>query len=418
MVITDEAGRSERMVGINYDITDRKSMEEQLWTFAQELDTRVTARTQELVESQKRLRALATELNLAEQRERKRIAGELHDHLQQMLVLGKLKLGQGKRLAKPIPACAKLVEETDAVLSDALQYTRTLVAELSPPILRDQGLAAGLLWLREYMKKHDLVVTVTLPDKPNWNIPQNDAVLLFQSTRELLINASKYAGTDHAWVTVKENDGTLQIEVLDEGAGFDPAAQQEPTDGGSSQFGLFSIRERMAAMGGAFKIQSSPGKGTKATLQLSLQAMEHIAEAAPAGPVKEPHELEKSRPRLVRVLLVDDHAMVRQGLRTVLEGYADIEIAGEAANGQDAVMMVDKLQPDVVVMDVNMPGISGIEATATVKHHYPHVGIVGISINTDEEVQLEMKRAGGSALISKEAAVDDLYGAIHQALVA
>jgi signal transduction histidine kinase len=106
----------------------------------------VAERTGELLLSQERLRALATELNLAEQRERKRLATELHDYLQQMLVLGKLKLGQGKRLAESSPHCHEVFEQTDQILSDALSYTRTLAAECSPPVLRDYGLGASNGW--------------------------------------------------------------------------------------------------------------------------------------------------------------------------------------------------------------------------------------------------------------------------------
>ncbi|HET9846579.1 MAG TPA: PAS domain S-box protein, partial [Nitrospira sp.] len=96
----DGAGRPVRMVGVNYDITERKDAQERLERFTEELERRVTARTSELLESEMRLRSLASELNLAEQRERTRLATDLHDHLQQMLVLGKLKLRQGKRLAE------------------------------------------------------------------------------------------------------------------------------------------------------------------------------------------------------------------------------------------------------------------------------------------------------------------------------
>ncbi|MDN5940081.1 MAG: PocR ligand-binding domain-containing protein, partial [Salinisphaera sp.] len=113
----------------------------------EDLEARVGERTAELLASQDRLRGLAAELNLAEQHERKRLAVELHDHLQQILVLGRLNLGRGKRLAKSLPACVKVIKETDELLLDALKYTHTLVAELSPPVLRDHGLAAGLQWL-------------------------------------------------------------------------------------------------------------------------------------------------------------------------------------------------------------------------------------------------------------------------------
>ncbi|MDF2458521.1 MAG: putative Multi-sensor hybrid histidine kinase, partial [Nitrospira sp.] len=233
------------------DITERKAVQERLRSFTQELEAQVEDRTRGLLQSQDRLRALATELNLAEQRERKRLAGELHDHLQQILVLGKLKLGQTRRFAEAAPplAVAKLIKEADDTLSEALKYTRTLVAELSPPTLRDQGLGPSLKWLGEYMKKYDLTVTVTVTDDHRLKLPEAQAVLLFQSVRELLINASKHAGTREAWLTLEERDGQVVITVKDMGAGFD-LADAASTGGLSSTFGLFSIRERMKALGG------------------------------------------------------------------------------------------------------------------------------------------------------------------------
>jgi PAS domain S-box-containing protein len=272
-IVYDGAARPVRMIGVNYDITERKDAQERLVRFTEELERRVTARTSDLLESEMRLRALASELNLAEQRERKRLATELHDYLQQMLVLGKLKLGQGKRLTESNIACAKMIGETDDILSDALTYTRTLVAELSPAVLRDHGLTAALRWLAEYMRKHDLTVTVTAPDNECATLPEDQVVLLFQSVRELLINSSKYSGTGHATVTLERPSGCLRIHVCDKGAGFDVDASMTVgsfPSGLSSKFGLFSIRERMKALGGFFDIQSAPGKGTRATLELPM----------------------------------------------------------------------------------------------------------------------------------------------------
>lgn len=128
----DSLGTFLGYVGSVMDITERKLAEEEFYRLNDELEVRVRERTQALQASQERLRALATELNRTEQRERKRVAAELHDHLQQTLVLGKLKVRQGKRVAVGIPAVAKILEEADAVFSDALQYTRTLVVKLSP----------------------------------------------------------------------------------------------------------------------------------------------------------------------------------------------------------------------------------------------------------------------------------------------
>jgi signal transduction histidine kinase len=239
------------------EIIKRKRTEEALADMAKHLEQRITVRTEQL-------RTLATELNLAEQQERRRLASDLHDHLQHLLVLGKLKVG-----------LIELFKQLDEALSQALRYTRTLVADLSPPVLRDYGLAVALKWLGEYMRKLSMTVTVTVPESSEFTLPEDQAVLLFQSVRELLINCSKYAGTGTATVTLERREAELRIQVRDEGVGFDPAAAgaAETTAAGvSSKFGLFSIRERMTALGGSFDMQSAPGKGALATLILPLSA--------------------------------------------------------------------------------------------------------------------------------------------------
>ena len=115
-----------------------------------------------------------------------------------------------------------------------------------------------------------------------------------------------------------------------------------------------------------------------------------------------------------RVLLVDDHAMVRQGLRCVLDAYADIQAVGEARDGSEAVHLVGELRPRVVVMDINMPRMNGIEATVRIKTLRPETIVIGISVNTGHDTHMAMKQAGAVALLTKEAAVDDLYAVIRR----
>jgi DNA-binding NarL/FixJ family response regulator len=118
----------------------------------------------------------------------------------------------------------------------------------------------------------------------------------------------------------------------------------------------------------------------------------------------------------IRVLLVDDHVMVRQGLRAVLDAYADIELVGEADNGEEAIQLVDRLRPSVVVMDINMPKMDGIEATAHIMRRYPETVVIGLSVNAAGENQEAMRRAGAVRLMTKEAAVEQLYDEIRAAV--
>jgi DNA-binding NarL/FixJ family response regulator len=115
----------------------------------------------------------------------------------------------------------------------------------------------------------------------------------------------------------------------------------------------------------------------------------------------------------VRVLLVDDHAMMRQGLRVYLSAYCpEIEVVGEADSGEEALQAVRMFSPSVVVMDINLPGLNGIEATARIKQAHPHVGVLGLSMSACEDYRRAMTMAGATTVLSKQAVVDQLYDAI------
>lgn len=423
-VLKDDRGRPVRIVGVNYDVTQRKRTEERLRSFTLELEWRVGERTRELVQSQDRLRALATELNLTEQRERKRLATDLHDYLAQLLALVRMKLGQLKRLGPPIGQ-REMVEEAEKVVNEALTYTRTLVTQLSPPVLYEFGLPVALKWLGQQMVRQELTVEVrqSVPDR--LPLPEDQAVLLFQSVRELLINVRKHAGTHEAVITIEERGGELLIAVHDEGrcvgGAFSAAAQPTAT---SSKFGLFSIRERMLAIGGRFEFQSAPGQGTTATLRLPLGARSEpsstfeVRRSTVASDTLEPRtsNLERRRQdtKQIRVLLVDDHAMVREGLRGLLKEHDEVEVVGEAWDGEEAVAFADRLRPDVVIMDVNMPRMDGLEATRRIKAAFPAVVVIGLSINCSTQVESAMRSSGADAFLSKDAAGEQVYRTIRE----
>ncbi len=115
---------------------------------------------------------------------------------------------------------------------------------------------------------------------------------------------------------------------------------------------------------------------------------------------------------MIRVLLVDDHAMVRQGLRTILDRYPDLTIVGEAANGLEAVTMAAELMPDVILMDIKLPLMDGIEATKRIKAAQPGVVVIGLSVNNSAQRIRAMKDAGAATFISKDAVVEQLHDTI------
>jgi len=120
----------------------------------------------------------------------------------------------------------------------------------------------------------------------------------------------------------------------------------------------------------------------------------------------------------IRVLIVDDHVMVRQGLRAVLQSYPNIDVVGEAGNGEEAISSVPKLQPTIVVMDIGMPSLDGIGATRLIKMQYPQIAVLGLSVNAPSYHVDAMLKAGAFDVITKEKAVDELYNAIQRATAA
>lgn len=117
-----------------------------------------------------------------------------------------------------------------------------------------------------------------------------------------------------------------------------------------------------------------------------------------------------------KILLVEDHVVVRQGLKALLNGEADIEVVGEAANGREALQLVSDLQPDLVLMDISMPGLNGIEATRQICQHYPGVEVVILSMHSNEEYVFQVLRAGASGYVLKQSDSSEVLTAIRAAL--
>jgi DNA-binding NarL/FixJ family response regulator len=115
----------------------------------------------------------------------------------------------------------------------------------------------------------------------------------------------------------------------------------------------------------------------------------------------------------IRILLADDHAVVRQGFKMILDAQPDMEIVGEAANGREAVDLAERLRPDVVVMDVAMPELNGIEATRRLASSVPHARVVALSMHKDSVYVREILRAGARGYLLKDSGAADLVAAIH-----
>ncbi len=121
----------------------------------------------------------------------------------------------------------------------------------------------------------------------------------------------------------------------------------------------------------------------------------------------------EEKPELIRVLIADDHTLVRQGIRMLLEAQPDLSVVGEASDGAEAVRVAHEVNPDVVVIDVAMPVMDGLEATRVIKRDQPGVQVLVLTMHEGEDYFFQILTAGASGYVLKRAAASDLIAAVH-----
>ena len=216
---------------------------------------------------QEQLRSVASELSLTEERERRRLATDLHDHVGQILALAQIKLGairesaSSTHLVEPMDEVRRLIEQT-------IRYTRSLTFELSPPILYELGFEAAVEWLAELIQKQHGITVKVQTDRSAKPVNDEIRVILFQTVRELLVNVVDHASAKNIRVFISREDATLQVKIEDDGLGMGISTDAA---NGPSGFGFFSIGERLKYLGGHLEVVSEPGWGIRVTLQVPLQ---------------------------------------------------------------------------------------------------------------------------------------------------
>jgi PAS domain S-box-containing protein len=403
-----------KVASLILDITDRKRAEQNLQELTRTLEQKVAERT-ELAEARARqLQLLAVELIEAEERQRKQFAHLLHDDLQQLMAAAKM---QVNAVADRVPG-EPMLSHAAQLLGEAITQSRRLSHELSPAVLHQSGLAAGLKWLAAQMDQQfgmqiDLQIATAL---------QVDVaplkIFLFRAVQELLFNSFKHAEVKSSQVVLASTHGSLIITVSDRGKGFDPAILENSTE--KIGFGLMTIRERANHIGGHLTVESAPGQGSRFTLTVpvhkDLKETQQPMTQADRQSTADMEAMAAAGSGAIRIVFVDDHKIMRKGLIQLIANLAGIQVVGEAADGREAIEKARQLQPDVMVMDVSMPLMDGIEATRHIKAEMPQIRIIGLSMFEDEAVTTAMRRAGAETFISKTASTAKLLQAIYGTL--
>ncbi len=423
--IFDSEGRIAGGINVWVDIAARKRSEEKLRLLNQTLERKVAERTAVAETRALQLQQLALELSNAEDRERKQIALVLHDDLQQYLAAVRFHL-QALSPERPGERTREQVRQIEKLIDESIRRCRSLSHELSPPILHQSGFLAALEWLAEDTKaKHGFNVALQIRKEAE---PESPALasMMFRSVRELLFNSVKHSGGDAAVVEAGVEGDTVFVRVEDKGKGCDPGLFSNDNAIRMAGFGLFSIRERITFVGGRCEIESAPGKGCRITLRIPKSGVSAPASTDRAAirtaarrlrEIEAPDEQGAQVQRNIKILVADDHAVLRQGLSNLLEKEPDLEVVGQAADGREAVRLASELSPDVVLMDVTMPHMDGIEATRRIGKANPNIRIIGLSMHDDPDTQERMTSAGATAYLYKASPVEKLLEAIRSSLL-
>lgn len=378
-------------------------------------ETRLAERTEEVQALVHQLRALATELTQVEQRERKRIAGVLHDHIQQLLVSAKMQVASlsPDQLSD---RTRNVIHDVDAILKEAISASRSITVELSPPILEEAGLAAALSWLARRMAEKNRFTVHVHADESAEPHCEEHRFLLFECARELLFNAFKHAGVASASVEVARIDGDwITMTVEDQGDGVD-FEELRHRNSDHVSFGLFSIQQRLMHIGGSMEIASTPGEGMSVRIRAPIGEPQPRVDTLPESALRDhvPVNSVRADGATIDVLIVDDHRIMRQGLVGLMSGDPQIQVIGEAENGHQAIDLVDRLNPDVIIMDVNLGETSGLQLTKMIMARKPHTRIIGLSMHEGADIANAMKKAGAVAYLSKSVASSELVATIHE----
>lgn len=370
-------------------------------------DLRSKRREEQAVrEHREEMRRITAELALSEERERRRLASSLHDGIGHSLSSLAILL---QELSSSLPdgGGAKL-EQGLRITREAIDSSRGIVFELSPPMLHEMGLLPTLRWLAEHTHKTYGIPVSVIDNEVAAPLQEEIRILLFQAVRELLFNAVKHSKASHVVITVDGHENGVRLGVSDDGVGFD-FNELLTMRSQTGSYGLYSINERMNHVGGQLEINARPGQGASFFLNAPLRAANRqqveVAKPAPQG--------QTAGTGTTRVLLVDDQQLIRQGVRSILSRDPGIEVVGEAENGRHALEQARRLRPDIVLMDIDMPEMDGIAATAEIRRTMPETRVVALSMHEDIQVVGEMLQAGARGYLLKNHVEHDLVNAIH-----
>jgi CheY-like chemotaxis protein len=240
--------------------------------------------------------------------------------------------------------------------------------------------------------------------------------------QESLTNVHRYSGSPDAEIKIYTKNGELCLEVVDHGKGIEAGTVRASLDGVASLgVGIPGMRERLRQLDGHLEVDFGRN-GTR--VQASVPLRQAVVEAIPESGLGE-HS--GGRPKAdpsanlhgdarSRILIADDHEVMRRGVRGLLESHTEWAVCGEAFEGKEAVAKSRELRPDLIIMDINMPGLTGIAAAQQIRRENPSAKILFFSVHESAQTVREVVKAGAQGYVAKSRAGHDLVNAVRNVL--
>jgi len=376
-----------------------------------------------LQETEASLRSLSARILQLQDQERRRIARDLHDTTGQELAVIVMSLRHiSDCLSRPDFDARKAILEAVELARKVNEEIRTLSYLLHPPLLDEFGLGSALKWYVEgFSKRSGIDVSLEVPDKLR-RFPPDKETALFRVVQEGLTNVMRHSGSRKASIGVLAGKTDVQVTVRDQGSGIDRRVLARLGSGAKALgVGIPGLRERLRQLGGSLDIFShSQGTELVATLSTGQEGAPEISgggafEVSRSEHAEPPREIVAAA-QCARILVVDDHELMRRGIRALLDDQPDLEICGEAQNGSEALQKAGELNPDIIIMDLSMPGCGGLSAAKEIRHSGSPAKILVFTNQSLPGIERMVQAAGGSGLVLKAFAGRDLLKGIRALL--
>jgi two-component system, NarL family, sensor kinase len=375
--------------------------------------TELSGANEALKASEDTLRNLSGRLLRLQDEERRRISRDLHDVTGQKLALLSMDLS-GILKNKEVASCEevnRLLLESIGLSNEVNKEIRTLSYLLHPPLLDELGLSSAVEWFAQgFENRTGIRVAVDIPASFVRLAPDAE-VALFRIVQESLANVHRYSGSATAFVRARSNAGEVRLEIGDFGRGMtEDSKKSNRASVAPLGVGIQGMQERVRQLSGTLEIVSRPGKGTLVTAILPISSRRaeasesyeepeiHVVQAEPSEQVAENNGWRK------RILIADDHDVLRRGIRTMLESDPDLEVCGEAVDGKDALEKTLAQAPDLVILDINMPIMNGLDVLRQIVRHRPQTKILAFSVHDSKQIVEEILAAGAHSYLSKATA--------------